>query len=331
MSAHERRSAFNHELKLARAFKHLMVLDAEVKTWVGGDHHSIRYEYDRNAKWDGPVPPRNSDPTTGTYYLAGSVLIPNQGPETAPDGVEFGQGCMTALVTAEQPPNDTLGVLIGDVLHNLRSALDNFAYALAAAYTKPMTREIVHSSEFPIFGDKDRSGNTGRGAHRFHELLPNRAPTRRSGLTKISGWHPDAQTEVERLQPYHRKNAFREDPLWLLHELDRIDKHRLLHTTVAGFLGTIWDINNFRNVRCIGPGLIQSFSGTIETDTPISRIYGVRPLVLNADVHMEIRPALDVVLSPQNPTGGGAPLVSLLTKIYIHVTEVVVPTLVPYL
>jgi hypothetical protein len=105
---------FDHELKMRRAFKHLKDLDFEVKAWVGGDHHSV--EYDPDARWEGPVPPGNPGPDTSTYYLAGSLFIPGQGPRIAPEGVDFGQGTMTAYATAEQPPVDPMGLLIGDVL-----------------------------------------------------------------------------------------------------------------------------------------------------------------------------------------------------------------------
>jgi hypothetical protein len=107
------------------------------------------------------------------------------------------------------------------------------------------------------------------------------------------------------LQPYQRGNGFRSDPLWIRHDLDRISKHRLLHTTVAGFDGAVWDIVVFTNVRAIGPGMMQSLAGTVETDTPIGRIYGINPVDPDAEMHVDIQPALDIVFSKQAPVAGG--------------------------
>lgn len=192
--------AFDHELKLRRAFKHFRDLNHEIAGWLGEDHCSVRQEYD-------------------------------------PDGTT-----LVVYATAEQPPNDEWGVLIGDCFHNLRSGLDALAHALASAHTVPLTDEIAYTSEFPIFGDEDRAGNSGVGCGAFHKthIKGHRAgqPMPYSGLHKIRGWCPDAQTVVERLQPYHGPD-FREHPLWLMHDLDRVSKHRLLHTTIAASTGWV--------------------------------------------------------------------------------------------
>ena len=327
--------ALDYELKLGRAFNHLTGLQTEVSGWLGGDHHTIRYEYDPNARWDGPVPPGNPDPATmSTYYLAGGVFIPNQGPGTVPDRVGFGWGKLEAFVTAEMPPNDTLGVLIGDFLHNLRSCLDNLAYSLAASYTSPLPDDLADSSEFPIFGDENRAGNTSVGSAMFHHVTRSGDPVPGSGLHKIRGWHPDAQTTVEGLQPYYRGTAYREDLLWLLHDLDRIDKHRLLHTAVASSFGTLMEPGASQNVRCIGPGFMRVFGGAVETDTPIALIYGLHPIDPGAEMHVEIRPAFDLGLDPQTPVAPFAtrmPLMRLLTDIYTHIGGTIIPALTPYL
>ena len=175
---------------------------------------------------------------------------------------------MTAYATiTKQPPKNPISLLIGDALHNMRSALDTLAYALASAFTKPLSEDIANRSDF-IFGDEDRKGNVGVGSALFH-----------AGAAKIEGWHPDAQTAVEGLQPYQRGKSFRTDPLWTLHDLDRINKHRLLHITVAQSTGTLWQINGFRNVCAMGPGLIDTFPERVQTDTPISRIWEFTPSI----------------------------------------------------
>lgn len=322
---------FDHELKMARALKHLQDLGHEVSTWLNGDHHTVRYELDRDSNWSGPIPPGPAPGNTARYFLAGSVFIPGQGPGTPPPGVQFGEGVLTAYATAEQPPGDPIGLLIGDALRNMRSALDNLAFALSSSYTNPLSDEFANSSEFPIFGDEDRQGNSGVGEAKFTAVDRRGDPARGSGLAKIRGWPPDAKTIVEGLQPYKRGQDFRSDPLWVLHELDRLDKHRLLHTTVAASRGTLWDIGEFRNIRCIGPGFIESMDATVETDTPISRIVGIHPIDPDTEMHVEIKPALAVAFSPGTSVAASQPVIDSLAAVYNYVVATVMTPLARFL
>jgi hypothetical protein len=324
----------DHELKLRRAAKHLQDLDAEIKSWLNAGHYSVRYEFDLETTWDGPIPPvlHGVPPGGAAYYLAGGVFIPGQGPGTAPDGAEFGQSVVTAYASvAEQPSREPISVLIGDALHNMRSALDTLAYALATAFSQPLTHELASGSEFPIFGDEDRKGTTGVGSGLFHQRTRKGLPAPGSGLAKTQGWDPRAQTVVEGLQPYKRGNDFRSDPLWILHDLDRVSKHRLLHTGVASFAGTLWDLERFTNVRCLGPGLIQSFGGAVQTDTPIGRIIGIHPIDPSTEMHVGINPAMDVAFGDQAPVSVGQPVLATSNAIYMHIRDFVLPPLARFL
>jgi hypothetical protein len=93
------------------------------------------------------------------------------------------------LVWAEvlTPPPIMLAPVVGDCLHNLRSALDNLAYELAVAPTgEPLPSNIEGKSAFPIFKTKAEFDNKSK--------------------RMIRGIHPDARTIIERLQPYNRGN-----------------------------------------------------------------------------------------------------------------------------
>lgn len=116
-------------------------------------------------------------------------------------------------------PSNALRVLIGDCLHNLRSALDHLAFDLAIANLGTLPQGIEESSAFPIF---DREA-------KFRHLTKAGEPDRRSGLYKIQGIAPEAQREIEALQPYHRRKL--PDARWLrvLRELSDSDKHRQPH------------------------------------------------------------------------------------------------------
>jgi hypothetical protein len=222
------------------------------------------------------------------------------------------------LVTAEKPPADPFGLLIGEILHNLRSGLDCLAFQLMNAHTTSPPIEMTEKSEFPIFGDENRSGLGGQGANLFRD----------NGRPKILGWHPGAQTVVETLQPYHRGNAYRTHPLWVLHDLDRVNKHRLIHATVAVFSGLGIDMRTSYNFK-LGPGMLQSLEGPIETDTPIGRLPAWRTDTTR-EMNVDVVVPLDVAFDKGTPSVEYESVLKTLWAIYGEVgsTET---TLRPYL
>jgi hypothetical protein len=118
------------------------------------------------------------------------------------------------------PPSERWSVVLGDALHNYRSALDHAAWALTA----PDTGIDLKRIEFPIFlreADFRASSNNGM-------------PLKRSGLYRISGMEPSVQTVIEGVQPYKSVGSPADhDPLWLLQELSNFDKHRILHLGIT--------------------------------------------------------------------------------------------------
>jgi hypothetical protein len=235
------------------------------------------------------------------------------------------------LASSEKPPLDPISLLIGDCLHNLRSALDNLAFSLASAYTHPLPDSFANTSEFPIFGDSDRTGAFGLGRGRFHQRRKNGDPAPTSGLDKIRGWHPTAQTVAESLQPYHRGKDYGLHPLWVLHDLDRISKHRLLHTTAAHFQGITLNPSKSVNVASIAAGQIISLSGPVETDTPIGTFPPITPIDPSLDVHMEIQPAMDIAFGKGTSSAEEEPVLETLYSLYTYVGGTVIPALAHFL
>jgi hypothetical protein len=88
----------------------------------------------------------------------------------------------------------------GDVIHNLRSALDHLAHQLVLVGSPGA--EPSRSIEFPIAKD----------AVTYEASKPR----------KVQGMRPDAVKAIDDLKPYKGGN----DVLWRIHELDNIDKHR---------------------------------------------------------------------------------------------------------
>jgi hypothetical protein len=119
------------------------------------------------------------------------------------------------LIKYSLPPS-RVGLLVGDAVHNLRSALDHIAYALAedgaAAIGHTMTGEERADIQFPTCINLNQfQSQIGRGRLRFVEATPHAL--------------------IELYQPY---NLLGQDPEHaiprVLSDLDNTDKHRVIHT-----------------------------------------------------------------------------------------------------
>ncbi len=194
-----------HELKLSRARQHLEKLEAEVDRWIHLDGCSVHVKPD-------PKPPN--------YVVTARILRP---PDEAP-----------------------LAVLIGDVLQNARSALEYLAYSLAEegarARGKPLTDREIEQTSFPVIGDVDRDGFSGRGPDLFAT----------AAAQKLTAMTPEARAVIKRLQPFYEAPAWDLQPLWILNELARIDRHRFLHLAAIRTGGLRLDPAKSRNVKVLG-------------------------------------------------------------------------------
>lgn len=114
----------------------------------------------------------------------------------------------------EYPPSSRWGPLIGDAVQNLRQALDHLAWAFAEAGTGG-----TDTTEFPIFRNKERFFRQDRGG----------------GLSKIAGIDDtDLRTLIQSMQPFGSgDNGAGWEPLWVLHRLSIIDKHRFMQLAGA--------------------------------------------------------------------------------------------------
>jgi hypothetical protein len=92
----------------------------------------------------------------------------------------------------------TWGLLVGEVAHGLRSALDNIAWALAI-------KRDTHTV-FPIYIEENTEFTN-----------------------RLERLRKDIWTDVKAVQPYNKHNGEkRRHPLWVLHRIDNIDKHRII-------------------------------------------------------------------------------------------------------
>lgn len=312
----------DHELKIARARQHFEDLQGVIAGWLDGYECTTRQEYDPNA--------RSNDYLAGgrlgrIYMLGGCVVTPGY---TEPEGdLEWGHGLLSVYIDGfpykEIPAG--IGLIIGDCLHNLRSALDNLAYSLLLAGPGPVTDKMKAKSEFPIIGD-EAQGQSGQG----DRLL-------KDASHRYSGWKPGAKQAVKAMQPYQQGQDFRRHPLWLLHDLNNIDKHRFLHTAAAYSTavgqGVAYGLEAVRreNLRGVGPGFIEVCGGPIQAGALVARFGGIHPGDPDRDVHLDVRPIVDLAFSPQTPSVGSYPVLGTVAATFNYAVGVVAPALTAFL
>jgi hypothetical protein len=122
--------------------------------------------------------------------------------------------------------------ITGDILQNLRSALDHLAYQMFLVGTGGLK-----GAGFKIYFPIERS------VHQFKSRFEG----------KVEGMRTDAKDAIRALEPY---NGGKGHDFWVLNELNNIDKHRLLVT--VGY--------SFRRVD-IMPTLLADFQASITKNT----------------------------------------------------------------
>jgi hypothetical protein len=139
-------------------------------------------------------------------------------------------------------PPETLPLLIGECLYQMRSALDNSVYAINRSLGG---NESDTGVEFPVFiEEKD-----------FEEWGFKKIKRLRSAGHKAYKLIVDAQ-------PFQHGKFAAEHPFWQLHQLNIFDKHRRLNTVIASALNSqsrlfTGDIPGAGNVRHIAGGIFR--------------------------------------------------------------------------
>jgi hypothetical protein len=188
-------------------------------------------------------------------------------------------------------PKREWGVLIGELIHNLRSALDHCIYAAAQRPSR--------DNQFPIFTERE---DWDKKAKRMLRSVPK-----------------EVVVLVEERQPYHATPPQRPDQhlLAVLNRLSNHDKHRLLHTavtTVQNFASPRFDKG--RDVAAIHNA--EFVLGPMKEGADLVRV-SITPSGPNPEVNMHGNFALGVAFT--DPKGEdrvieGADILAMLLAIY---------------
>ena len=140
------------------------------------------------------------------------TLVDEPDPEPPLQPFADGYRARRFRIDRTSPIPDHLSLILGDCFSNLRSTLDHLALALAYANKPSLTDDEIINSEFPIYG---------RLTMKAHD------ENRRIGCIA-----PAARAIIKTLQPNYGGNDYRTHPLWQIHELNRINKHRTLQSVL---------------------------------------------------------------------------------------------------
>lgn len=107
----------------------------------------------------------------------------------------------------------SIALIAGDAAHNIRSALDHFAWSAIPPH------QLRRQTCFPAWSST---------------AAPAPAKWREQVSRQLQGATTDLIEAVVKLEAW---DAGRDSLLWVIHELDRIDKHRLLLSVAVAFTG----------------------------------------------------------------------------------------------
>lgn len=193
-----------------------------------------------------------------------------------------------------EPPLRALAPIIGDAIHNIRSALDHLVYELA-----PRRARKARKSQFPIFTDECE--------------FKVRSPPMIKGITG------DERTLIERVQPYIASNPPRHDPLAILNKLSNLDKHRLLVPIIAAVsTRDTWVASDNADIRWTHLKV-----GPVEHDAKIVA-FTASPQDPSKSMNVQPQSGLQIQLSDTGADEMDIDVADLLAMLHHHVRRTVV-------
>lgn len=229
-------------------------------------------------------------------------------------------GIVLRVHVERQPPWERWGVLIGEIVHDLRSALDQLTWTLTITHSgeppKPLTREW-RSVQFPVVLEEER----------FWKRYPNGKPARGSALQNLWGIDPKLIHAFASVQPFRSGTRAERHPLAVLHALSVQDKHQALPlVAIAGRGGSIVG----EAIGTQGRSHRITVSAPIEDGVAITRLRhlsgpatGVRVPRIGETVELQFRAHVDFDFGfAAGPPAFGGELLSSLGKLSRHTRRV---------
>jgi hypothetical protein len=290
------------QLKIDRAEKHLNELKIEINRYSGtfqanafqNDAFQVAVRSDpRPFETVGPVHPKR-DPKRWIYRLR---------------------------ITKQ--PDPMLSIISGDIIHNIRSAMDHLAVAMALAKRR-------YQASFPIFRqnlwEKDASGAY---------LVADNSERMRFD-SAVEGMPPKVITLLKMNQEFWNEGQAHLNALHILSRLENADKHRQLVTFTSGLTNVV-TVVSARNQSVLQPSADPSFplfvnDGAVVVDFVDSFSPPLKESEVNVRVEGAPRVAIKVIEEDPNHRGfaGYLTIPELFEIIIKHVRNDIFPILEPY-
>jgi hypothetical protein len=203
-------------------------------------------------------------------------------------------------------PPEALSLVVGDILHNLRSALDYLAWQLVLANGGTPNEH----TQFPIHDSRLTSSGKSRAV-------------------QIAGGVGAAVIPLlEGLQPYLHAHSAKSHPLSILKRLSNIDKHRRLHV-VRGATTPVQIVLKRKGLPSLTLPTVDLPRLTDSNTLIIGALRVPKGQVVDDDVEVDLSSSFYVALS--HVEGINKPLPFDLLDILQFELEVVIPTFKPFL
>lgn len=153
----------------------------------------------------------------------------------------------------DDPPS-FLGIILGDIVHNLRSALDHVTWQMVRHGRSPhLTPSQITQVQFPI--------------HDSSIEFDNNRERRLRGVGAVQ------ESIVKRYQPYQRGARASDHPFALLQRLSNLDKHQDIHLTFWCASKAAFTVTS-RPPGCLIAGMtsLLDLNDPLEVGTPLFHV-----------------------------------------------------------
>jgi hypothetical protein len=184
-------------------------------------------------------------------------------------------------ITAEvlkEPDTDRWGILLGELIHNLRCVLDHLLWQLVLLNGGAPTNE----HQFPIESTGEKYW-AAKGGTRLRRLV---------------GVADEHRALIDSLQPYRRAHVEGTHPLAVLADLSNTDKHRFIHSTTFGYDPAD---DSFRLVGNEDAGSMESFMWTPFPDEGEAEVAWFKFRCPGPNPHVEMQGDMPVYIAFGDP------------------------------
>ncbi len=220
-------------------------------------------------------------------------------------------GHYVAWFEIRERPSPAWSPIIGDIVHNTRSALDHLAWQLVIRNGR---NPVSARPQFPIFTRDSFDPSV-------HDSLKDAKRARVSWKSQTRGMHKGDVEFLKGLQPYNGPSNPGDHPLAQLNQLSNWDKHREFHFASQAFMGYIFSVKETTRNALVRPLYFKPKGTMLEDGEIIARFdpFAVGP---NPKLHMDLKVIFEVAFGERSPLEGLG-IKQTLSAIGLYVSNII--------